>query len=459
MASIDTLKSQFSGTLIEPDDERYDAARAVWNGDIDRRPALIAQPSNAEDVAAAIAYAREDDLRTAVRGGGHSVAGMSTVDDGLVIDLSQMRGASVDPVARTIRLDAGCLNADLDRESQAFGLATTGGFVSHTGISGLTLGGGTGHLMRPFGLAIDNLLSADVVLADGSVRVASADDDADLYWAIRGGGGNFGVVTGMTMQLHPLGPDILAGMIGWPIDQAPLVLGYLRDFLPQAPDALGILGNLRLAPPMPFVPEHLHGKPIVGVVVTYAGPIEEGTEVLRELRSLGTGSFDVITTKPYAAHQQMFDAAVPHGRHYYWKSHRTGPMSNDLIDVLLRNTEAITSPMSSIPIFCFGGAMSRVDPESTAFAHRDAWHDFNIVASWLPEQADHADRHKAWVRQFYADLEPYSQGVYVNFLSDDAAERAATAAYSPTQWARLRELKAVYDPTNFFRLNANIPPA
>lgn len=456
--AVDALRASFLGDLIQSGDPTYDAARQIWNGHIQRQPALIARCRGAADVMAAVRFGREHELLTSVRGGGHSVAGLAVADGGLVIDLSAMTGTRVDPAARTIRCEGGCHNAHLDRESQAFGLAATGGFVSHTGIAGLTLGGGIGHLMRAFGLSIDALRSCDVVTADGELVVASADDNPDLFWGLRGGGGNFGVVTNLEFDLQPLGPMILAGLIAWSLDQAPTVLGRLRDFLVDAPDEIGVMGNVRLAPPMPFVPEELHGKPIVALVLTYAGPIEDGEEALRPLRELGSPAFDSVVPKPYTAHQKMFDPAVPHGNHYYWKSHRLGPLTDDVIEIIARNAAAITSPMSTVGIFSFGGAMARVPEDATAFPHRNASHDINIVASWLPEQAGDADRHIAWVRGFFADLEPHSRGVYVNFTSDDAADRVHDA-YSDEQWARLTKLKTQYDPTNFFRMNANIPPA
>jgi FAD/FMN-containing dehydrogenase len=455
-ADVEALAASFLGELIQPADPTYDSARQIWNGHIQRRPALIARCHGVADVMAAVRFGREHDLLTSVRGGGHSIAGYAVADDGLVIDLSAMTGTRVDPIGRTIRCEGGCLNAHLDRESQAFGLAATGGFVSHTGLGGLTLGGGIGHLMRAFGLSIDALRSCDVVTAEGELVVASADVNPDLFWGLRGGGGNFGVVTSFEFNLQPLGPMILAGLIAWPLDQARTVLAGMRDFLADAPDEVGVLGNVRLAPPMPFIPEALHGKPIVAMVLTYAGPIEDGEAALRPLRTLGTPAFDGVVPKLYTAHQKMFDPGVPHGNHYYWKSHRLGPLADDVIDIIVRNGEAITSPLSTVGIFSFGGAMARVPEDATAFPHRNASHDINIVGAWLPDDAD-PDRHIAWVRGFFADLEPHSRGVYVNFTSDDAAARVHDA-YSDEQWARLTKLKTQYDPTNFFRLNANIPP-
>ncbi len=456
-AAIDGLAANFQGRLIGPDDPTYDDVRQIWNGHIQRRPALIARCTGVADVVAAVQFGREHGLNPAVRGGGHAVAGHALCDDGLVIDLSPMTGSRVDPVARIIQVQGGCLNSHLDRESQAFGLAATGGIVSHTGVGGLTLGGGIGHLMRKFGLSIDALRSCDVVTAEGEFVVASEQDDAELFWALRGGGGNFGVVTSFTFELQPLGPTILAGMVAWPMDDAPKVLRFLRDFVADAPDEVGMMANLRLAPPLPVIPAELHGKPIVALVATYAGPIDKGEEILAPVRALGTPAVSAIVPKPYVAHQKMFDAALPHGRHYYWKSHKLGPLDDATIDVLVEHCEQITSPLSTVPIFSLGGAVARVPEDATAFPYRDAAHDINIVGSWLPADVGEADRHIDWVRRLFGALEPHSRGVYVNFTSDDAGTRVRSA-YSDNQWRRLTELKERYDPDNFFRMNANIPP-
>jgi FAD/FMN-containing dehydrogenase len=455
--TLEQFATSFLGELIRPDAAGYDDARQIWNGHIQRRPAVIARCQGVADVIAAVRFGRELDAPVSVRGGAHAVAGHAVCDDGLVIDLSAMTGSRVDPLARTIRVQGGCLNEHLDRESQAFGLAATGGIVSHTGVGGLTLGGGIGHLMRAFGLSIDALRSCDVVTSDGEFVIASEQDDAELFWGLRGGGGNFGIVTSFEFELRPLGPTVLAGMLAWPMEEAPGVLRFLRGFLEEAPDEVGIMANLRLAPPLPIVPQELHGTPIVALIPIYAGAVEEGERALAPLRGLPAPALDVLAPKPYVVHQKMFDPALPHGRHYYWKSHRLGPLTDEIIDVVVEHCTNITSPLSTVPIFCFGGAMARVPEDATAFPHRDAAHDINIVASWLPEDAGDAERHIQWVRDFFGALEPHSRGVYVNFTSDDAGERAR-AAYTDAQWGRLTALKAKYDPTNFFRMNTNIPP-
>jgi FAD/FMN-containing dehydrogenase len=451
------LRANFRGELLTPQDDGYDEARKIWNGSIDRRPALIARCTGVADVMAAVRFAREHDLAAAVRGGGHAVAGHALCDDGLVIDLSAMRATRVDPLASTIRAQGGCLYEEVDRESQALGLATTGGIVSHTGIGGLTLGGGLGHLMRKFGLAIDNLASCDVVTAEGELLFASEQENPDLFWGLRGGGGNFGVVTSFEFRLHHLGPTVTAGLVAWPMDDAPEVLRLLRQVAAEAPDELGIMGNLRLAAPLPTVPKELHGQPIVALVVCHAGPVEEGERVVRPIREFGKPVLDTVMPKPYLTHQKMFDPTVPHGLHYYWKSHKLPPISDELIDVIVEHASRITSPLTTIPIFTQGGAVGRVDDDATAFAHRDAAHDINVVGVWQPDDPE-PEHHIEWVRTFFTALTPHSRGVYVNFTNDEAPEDIRESAYGPAKWNRLVALKAKFDPSNFFRFNANIPP-
>ena len=447
----------FLGVVLEPGDEGYETARQIWNGDIQRRPAVIARCSGTADVLAAVKFARERSLPVAVRGGGHAVAGHAVCDDGLVIDLSPMTGVRVDPLAGTVRAQGGCLWRHVDHETQAFGLAVTGGIVTHTGIGGLTLGGGIGHLMRRFGLTIDNLAACDVVTADGELLVASEDEHPELFWGLRGGGGNFGIVTSFRYRLQPVGPTVVAGLVAWPMEEASSVLRFFRDVLGDAPDEVGIMANLRLAPPLPVVPEELHGKPIVSLIVSYMGPIDEGLEMLRPLRRFKNPAVDAVGPKPYRAHQAMFDAAYPHGRHYYWKAWKLPPLTDDAIDVIVEQASAITSPYSAIPIFALGGAVARVDDHATAFTGRSAAHDINFVASWLPDDPD-PERHRAWARRSWEAMRPHGHGVYVNFMSDEPAAQVK-ASYGAGKYARLAALKAKYDPSNCFRFNQNIVPA
>jgi len=455
-AVLQSLQADFLGQLIQPDDARYDAARAVWNGHIDRRPALIARCRGVADVMAAVRFARERDLLVAVRGGGHAVAGHGTCDGGVVIDLSAMTSCHVAAGNRRIRVEGGAHNAHLDRESQAFGLAATGGVVSHTGVVGLTLGGGIGHLMRKLGLAIDNLVSADLVTADGTFLVASEQENPDLFWGLRGAGANFGIATSLEYRLQPLGPIVFAGLVMWPMELAPRVLRFLRDFGPQAADEVGIMAVLRLAPSLPIVPEELRGKPVVGLVCTYAGPVEQGESVFRPALELARPSVLSLGPRPYTAHQKLMDSAALHGRGYYWQSHKLPELTDEVIDIICDHCSRITSPYSSVPLYTLGGAVARVPDDATAYPDRKANHDINVVASWLPEDRE-PGRHIEWVRGFFRALEPHARSFTVNFTNDDPTRRLQLA-YGDGKWARLSALKSRYDPTNFFRLNANIPP-
>jgi FAD/FMN-containing dehydrogenase len=447
----------FLGTVIEPSDDDYETARQVWNADIDRRPAVIARCSGTADVLTAVRFAREWGLPMAIRGGGHAVAGHAVCEGGLVVDLSTMTGVRVDPLTRTARAQGGCLWRHVDHEAQAFGLAVTGGIVTHTGIGGLTLGGGIGHLMRRYGLTIDSLASCDIVTADGEFLVASAEEHPELFWGLRGGGGNYGVVTSFEYRLHPLGPTVLAGLVAWPMAEAGEVLRFFRDFVADAPDEVGVMANLRLAPALPAFPQEFHGQPIVALIVCYAGPIDEGEQVLRPLRAFKTPALDTIGPKPYAAHQAMFDAAYPHGRHYHWKAWKLPPLTDAAIDVIVQQASSITSPLSAIPIFTLGGAVASVDDDATAFAGRSAAHDIIFVASWLPDDPE-PERHRAWARAAWRAMQPFAHGVSVNFLSDEPAPHLQVA-YGEHKYARLAALKSKYDPANSFRFNQNIAPA
>ena len=358
--AFDELGGSFRGELLLPTSRGYDTARRIWNGAIDRRPACIARCTGVADVVAAVRFARERDLLVAVRSGGHGVGGHALCDGGLVIDLSPMRGIRVDPQARTARAEAGVLWGKFDRETQLLGLATVGGIVSHTGVSGLTLGGGIGWLMRKYGATVDNLLSVDLVTADGELVTASEDDNPDLFWGVRGAGGNFGIVTSFEYRLHPVGPIVLAGPIFHPLDNAPEVLRFYREFAATAPDELTTIVELELAPPLPFLPEDVHGKPIVMVGACYAGRPEDGAEVVRPLKEFGNPIVDRLEPKPYLALQSIFDPLVPHGWHRYWKSVELPPLTDGAIDTLIDHTSRITSPRSYTIIFQLGGALARV---------------------------------------------------------------------------------------------------
>ncbi len=450
------LRARFRGALLGPGEEGYDEARRVWNGAIDRRPVLIARCAGADDVVTAVRFAREHDLLVSVRGGGHAVAGHAVCDGGLMIDLSLMKAIQVDPEARTARAAGGVLWAELDRATQRAGLATTGGIISHTGIAGLTLGGGLGHLMRKLGLTADNLHAAELVTAEGERIRVDAETEPELFWGIRGGGGNFGIVTAFEYRLHPVGPLVLGGPVFWPLADAPAVLRFLRDFAPKAPDDLGITIAARLAPPMPFLPAEQYGKPVLVLVLVWAGTPAEGQTAIAPLRAIGSPIADAVRLVPYLSVQSMLDGGAPHGMHYYWKSHRLPHLPNEVIDTIVGSIESITSPLSQIGGWAVGGAASRVDPQATAVGAREVGFEFNVTAAWLPGDPS-PERHVSWVREVWNAMRPFSAGVYANFLSDEGAAGVETAYGNRLQ--RLIALKDRYDPTNFFRMNANIPPS
>jgi FAD/FMN-containing dehydrogenase len=448
----------FRGRLISPGDPDFDAARAIWNGAIDRHPRLIAQCIGTTDVVAAVRFARDHDLEIAIRGGGHNVAGTAVCDGGIVIDLSSMRAVRVDPAGRRAWVQGGALWGDVDRETQAHGLATTGGIVSHTGVAGLTLGGGIGWLMRKHGLTIDNLLAVDVVTADGKVLRAYEHENPDLFWALRGGGGNFGVVTSFEFRLHSVGPTILAGPILWDATDAVEVLRAYREFVRNAPDDLGTVVRFGTAPPLSDIPEGLHGRPVVMVGACYAGPIEDGERVLRPLRSSRTPLLDLIGPTPYVKFQSALDSTVPHGWNYYWKSTHLPELHDDLIDVIAEHAFSSSSPRSYAAMFHLKGAVSRVAASGTAFGHRQASHAITLDGVWRPGET-FGDGETAWSKAFFAALGRFREGVYVNFLGNDEAPGRVREAYGGSVYNRLVDVKTTYDPDNVFHHNQNIRPA
>jgi FAD/FMN-containing dehydrogenase len=448
----------FRGQLIGAGDADYDSARAVWNGTVDRRPRLIARCTGAADVVTAVRFARAHDLEIAIRGGGHNVAGTAVCDDGVVIDLSAMRGVRVDPAGRRAWVQGGALWGDVDHETQAHGLATTGGIVSHTGVGGLTLGGGVGWLMRKHGLAVDNLLAADVVTADGELLRASEDEHPDLFWALRGGGGNFGVVTSFEFQLHPVGPTVLAGPILWDAAEAGEVLRFYRDFIRDVPDDLGTVVRFGTAPPLPVIPEDLHWRPVVLIGACYAGPIDEGEQVMRPLRASRTPLLDLVGPAPYAGFQGALDSTVVHGWNYYWKSTYLPELRDDLIDVIAGHAFSCASPRSYVAMFHLKGAVSRVAEGGTAFGNRQASHAITLDAVWRPGET-FGDGDTAWAREFFASLGRFRDGVYVNFLGGDEDPGRVREAYGDSVYERLVDVKTAYDPDNVFHHNQNIRPA
>jgi FAD/FMN-containing dehydrogenase len=454
---FEKLAETFSGALLVPTSPGYDMARRIWNGAIDRRPGCIAQCTGVADVVAAVRFARRHELLVAVRSGGHGVGGHALCDGGLVVDLSAMKGIRVDPSSRTAAAQAGVLWGELDRETQLRGLATVGGIVTHTGIAGLTLGGGIGWLMRKFGATVDNLLSVDLVTADGDLVTASADENPELFWGVRGGGGNFGIATSFEYRLHPVGPMVLAGPVFHPLEDAREVLRFYRQFAAAAPDELTTIFELGMAQPLPFLPPEVHGKPIVMVGACYTGPPENGLEVVRPLKEFGNPIADLLEPKPYLALQSMFDAFVPHGWHRYWKSVELPSLSDEAIGTLVEHASAQTSAMSYCIVFQLGGALNRVGAEETAFSQRDGAFNVNINAVWTEDDPE-PERHIAWARDFFDAMQPHAgERVYVNFLGEEGGTRVRQA-YGARNYGRLVELKRAYDPTNFFRLNQNVQP-
>jgi len=443
--------------IVTPDDPAYEQARRVWNGLIDRRPALIARPAGAEEVVRSIAYARAEGLEVAVRCGGHSVPGHSSVEGGLVIDLSaHLGGVEVDAGTHRVRVGGGALLGALDRATQEHGLVVPSGHVSHTGVAGLTLGGGTGWLMRRYGLTIDSLRSAEVVTADGEIVRASADERPDLFWALRGGGGNFGVVTELELEAHPFGPELVAGMLVYPLAQAREVLGFVREWMEKAPGELTSFPVFITAPPQPPFPPELQGTPILAVGVAYAGPIDEGMRALEPLKGFAAPALDLAGPMPYVALQTMLDASVPHGLHNYNRAEWLEDLTDDAIAVLVEHVERISSPLSQVILARMGGAVARVPVDATAFPHRQARNLLWIVSAWRPDED--AEPHLRWAREIGDAVKPYAAGgVYVNALGDEPADRVRSAYGS--NWQRLTQVKRRYDPDNVFRHNANIEPA
>lgn len=447
--TIEPLREVFRGALIGPESRAYDNARRVWNGNVDRRPALVARCTGVADVQRAVDFAHERGLLVAVRGGGHSAPGYGTNDGGFVIDLSPMKGIRVDAQARTARAEGGVLWREFDRETQVFGLATTGGTVSSTGIAGLTLGGGLGWLMGKHGLTVDNLISADVVTADGTMRTASAQQEPDLFWALRGGGGNFGVVTSFEYRLHPVA-DVLGGMVVHPLERAGEVLRFYRDYCASLPDEAECYLGILTSPDA--------GAPVVAMLLGYNGPWSEGERVFAPARQFGNPLADLVGPLPYAARQCLLDEPIArHGLHRYWRSAFTEQLADEFVDLVIDAAGRLTSPLSSIFVFYMHGAGSRVAQEQTAFAARRTQWDLDVIGQW--SDPAESGRHIDWVRQAWEGVSPLlSDTGYINHLAADDPPEKVRASYGPNL-GRLREMKTKYDPTNFFRLNPNITPA
>jgi FAD/FMN-containing dehydrogenase len=455
--AVADLAAGLRGEIVGRDHPTYDEHRKIWNGSIDRRPALIARCAGVADVMAAVRFARKHGLRVAVRSGGHSFPGLSIADDAFLIDLSLMKGVRVDPEERTARVQAGVLLGELDRETQVFGLAAPSGIVTHTGVAGLTLGGGIGWIMRKHGLSVDQLRRVDVVTADGELVKASADENEDLFWGLRGAGANFGIVTEFEFNLVPVGPTVLAGPIFWKMDDSPEVLRFYRDWAADAPDELMTIVVHRKAPVLPFVPDELHGKPVVMVIPCWVGDLDEGERFIRPMREFGNSVADVCAQKPFLTHQAMFDPSFVPGRWYYFRAFDVPELTDEMIDITVEHSLRIKSPLTSFPIWQMGGAVSRVGEDETAFGGRNAEFTYNIGAS--TENGEGFDEERRWVRDLWSALEEFHTSVYVNFLSgEEEGEERIRAAYGPDKYDRLKALKREWDPDNFFRLNQNISP-
>ncbi|WP_126662367.1 FAD-binding oxidoreductase [Haloterrigena salifodinae] len=453
--AIDGFGEELRGDLLRPEDPNYDDARAIWNGMIDRSPAAIVRAKGVSDVIESVNFAREQELLLAIRGGGHNIAGNAVCDDGLLLDLSAMRAVRVNPADQTARVEPGATLADFDHEAQAFGLATPLGINSTTGVAGLTLGGGFGWLTRKYGMTVDNLRSVDVVTADGELRHASETENSDLFWGIRGGGGNFGVVTSFEFELHEVGPEVLTGMVVYRGADAPDVLRHVRDFNADAPDESTVWVVLRKAPPLPFLPEDIHGEDVIVVVPFYTGDVAEGEAVLAPIREYGDPVADVVGPHRYAEFQQAFDPLLTEGARNYWKSHNFSTIPDEAIDTVVEYARNLPTVQSEIFFGQIGGAMGRVPADATAFPHRDAEYGMNVHTRWEDPAMD--DACIAWSREFFDAMAPYATGgVYVNFISEREGEE--NLGYGDN-YDRLVALKTTYDPKNLFRMNQNVEPA
>jgi hypothetical protein len=455
MAGMQELQHGVRGEVITADDDGFDEARRVYNAMIDRRPAVVVRPANTGDVMTAVRYAADNELSVAIRGGSHSVPGFGTCDGGVVIDLSSRRGVRVDPGTSTVRVEGGATWGDLNAATYPFGLATTGGIISTTGVGGLTLGGGIGYLARGAGLSCDNLVSADVVTADGSLHVVSEQDEADLFWALRGGGGNFGVVTSFEFRLHPV-KDIYGGPMFFELARAGDVLRFFRQFIADAPEQFGGFPAFQIAPPLPFIPADRHGEPFVVVVACWTGPLGQGEQALRPFHDLAPVVAEYVGPMPYPALNAMFDALVPPGLQHYWKANFNTELTDAAIQAHLAHAPGLPAVNSTVHIYPINGACHRVGADATAFAYRNATFATVIAGMW-PDPAQN-ETSIGWVRDYYEATAPHSEeGGYVNFMADDDQERIR--ANYKGNYERLAAIKAEYDPGNLFRHNQNIKPA
>ncbi len=453
---MNDLRTRLRGPVIEPGQPGYDDIRSVWNAMIDRRPAAIARCLGVADVIAGVQFARERGLPLCIKGGGHNIAGLAVCDGGLLLDLSLMRGVWVDPKGRVARAQGGCLLGDVDRETQLHGLAAVLGFVSNTGIAGLTLGGGFGYTTRRFGWTSDNVNAMEVVTADSRLVRASADENADLFWGLRGGGGNFGVVTGFDYQLHAFGPEIYGGGIAWRAEEAPAVLEMLKRLDADGPPELSCAMAMRIAPPAPWIAKEAHGQPIILLVICYTGEVGAGEKLLAPVKAHGKPVGDIVQRRPYVTQQSLLDATQPKGRRYYWKSEYLPGYSKELFAKVIEHAARIPSPHSAVILFPLGKALGRLPNDHSAVGNRDARAVLNIASSWEKPEDDKTN--VEWTRATWSDMRRFSTGgTYVNFLTEEDTGERIQAAYG-ANLDRLTEIKAAWDPDNLFRTNKNIAP-
>lgn len=453
---LGALKTRLRGPMFVPGDAGYEDSRTVWNSMIDRRPAAVVRCLGSTDVIACVQFARENDLLLCIKGGGHNIAGLATADGALMLDMSLMRGVWVDVERKVARAQAGCLLGDVDRETQVHGLAAVLGFVSLTGITGLTLGGGFGYLTRRWGWTSDTVVGMDVVTADGRLVRASSDKNAELFWGLRGGGGNFGVVTGIDYELYPVGPEIVGGLVAWSASEAPRVLDLYRKLAEEAPPELTLVAVMRPAPPAPWLPKDVHGKPIVALLACHSGTPDDGEKAVAPIKGFGNPLGDVLVRRPYVQIQSLLDATQPKGRRYYWKSEYLARIEPALCERAIEHAARIRSPHSAVILFQIHGALNQLKEEHSPAGNRDARYVLNIAGSWEQPQEDGANI--AWAREAWNDLKRFSTGGnYINFLTEDEGPERIEAALR-TSLRRLAEVKAKWDPKNMFRTNRNIKP-
>lgn len=451
------LKMRLRGPVLAPGEAGYEESRTVWNGMIDKKPAVVARCLGIADVIACVQFAREHELLLCIKGGGHNIAGLATVDGALMLDLSLMRGVWVDPQKKVAHAQAGCQLGDVDRETQVHGLAAVLGFVSLTGITGLTLGGGFGYLTRRWGWTSDNVVGMNVVTADARLVRASSDENAELFWGLQGGGGNFGVVTGIDYALYPVGPEIVGGVVAWPASEAPQVLELYRTLAATAPPELTLVALMRPAPPAPWLPKDMHGKPIVAMLACHSGKPEEGEKLVAPIKAFGKPIGDVLVRRPYAQMQSLLDATQPKGRRYYWKSEYLPAIAPALCEKVIAHAARIRSPHSAVILFQIEGALNRLAEEHSPAGNRDARYVLNVAGSW--EKAEEDKANVEWAREAWSDMKSFSTGGnYINFLTEDEGPERIQAALGKGLH-RLAEVKAKWDPQNVFRTNRNIKPA